>query len=367
MTDSHGVEPEEARALLLLMGLPGVGPVSLYRLLESFGSAESALAAGWRSFRRAGGHRGRLLPGPDLRRHPDKVRLAERAFAKVVESGMTLCVRGKRGYPTALAQTEAAPAVLFMRGLGRIARRQGIAIVGSRRATEQGREMAYRLAGRVAATGRPVVSGLALGIDAAAHRGALAAGGPTVAVLGSGADVVYPRLNAHLYREIAQRGVVVSEFMPGEGAAPHHFPRRNRIISGLSRIVVVIEAGRRSGALITVDHALDQGRDVWAVPGPEGAYHWAGSAKILSEGATPLDSVEEFVQNCLGAAPEDSSRGPPEGVELYERLTFEPQSVDELAVGSGMDSSSLLSILSMLEIEGWAERCQGARFRRGRG
>jgi DNA processing protein len=225
------------------------------------------------------------------------------------------------------------------------------------------------------------VSGLALGVDGAAHRGALRAGGTTVAVLGTGTDVVYPRTHGRLFRDIGRRGLLVSEFSPGTGAAPHHFPRRNRILAALSASTVVVEAGARSGALITVDHALDLGRDVWSVPGPIDHSACVGSNRLLAEGARPLVSIEHFVATALdapagGAEPvpgppicsASSPGAPPREALLQARVlaavTREPRFVDDVAGRAEIPVETALALLTTLELFGEVERLPGMRFRR---
>ena len=360
---SHDLDAGEIRALLILMGLPKVGPVVLNRLIRRFGSAGAALAADWRSFHRVAGPR---FSGRDLRTSSENLARAEEGLTRIRRSGATVRLRGSPGFPPGLEAADTPPAAIFLRGRPEIVERPGIAIVGSRLATETGRDLSRRLAGAIAACGRPVVSGLARGIDAAAHRGALAAGGPTVAVLGCGVDVAYPRMNLRIFRKIAKEGALVSEFAPGEGAAPHHFPRRNRIVAALSEVVVVVEAGRKSGAMITVEHALRQGKDVWVAPGPAGASGWLGGRALIAEGATRLESIDEFITRACGgpARPEEPAL-PPEEAALFARLGSEPVSVDELASGPE-DVPRTLCVLATLEVDGLVESCPGAQFRRSR-
>jgi DNA processing protein len=270
------------------------------------------------------------------------------------------------------------PPLLFLKGKPEILLRPAVAVVGSRKATEAGRRTGEALGRVLGRAGVPVVSGMALGIDGTAHRGALAAGGDTVAVLGSGLDLPYPRAHGGLFREIGKKGLLVSEFLPSERALPHHFPKRNRILAALSRAVVVVEAGRKSGALITVDHALDLGRDIFAFPGSIENPRAAGTNALLRDGARVLTSPEailleipELVEEARGlsARGEGGSDGSPsvprELRSLWASLSKEPLSLDHLARRAGLAPERALAGLSSLELLGEARRCPGMRFSRG--
>jgi DNA processing protein len=265
-------------------------------------------------------------------------------------------------YPDPLRHLHDPPPLLFLRGRTELIHGPSITIVGSRRATARSRDVAERLGHGLGAAGRCVASGMALGVDGAAHRGALLAGGDTVAVLGRGADEAYPPSHARLFRDILDRGLVVSEFAPGTPPLPHHFPRRNRILAALSSAVVVVEAGARSGALITVDHALDLGVDVWAVPGPIDLPACEGSNRLLAEGARPLLSVASFVEEVGGGVRSVDPR--PEGPagRLLSELAGEPLNVDQLASRLSLSTPEVLTMLTQLEIAGVVRRLPGMRF-----
>ena len=202
----------------------------------------------------------------------------------------------------------------------------------------------------------------ALGRVLAEAQGALRAGGDTVAVLGRGADEAYPRSHGRLFRDILDRGLVVSEFAPGTPPLPHHFPRRNRILAALSRAVVVVEAGARSGALITVDHALDLGLDVWAVPGPIDLAACVGSNRLLGEGARPLLSVASFIEEVGGGARPPGARPAGPAGKLLAELAEEPLNVDQLASRLALSTPQVLMLLTELEIIGVVRRMPGMRF-----
>ena len=280
-------------------------------------------------------------------------------------------------YTGLLRELSDPPPLIFFRGRSELLSGPSVAIVGSRRATEAGRRTATTLAKTLSAAGITVVSGMALGIDGAAHRGALVGGGSTVAVLGSGLRVVYPRAHRALFQELGSKGLVLSEFLPGEKALPHHFPRRNRIIAALSQAVIVVEAGRKSGALITVDHGLDLGREVLAVPGSVQNPQAAGSNGLLSEGARVVLDPEVILEDLRalglsvpnrGGSYAGSNQDPPgmpsELAGLWAALPGNPLGVEEIAKEAAMSFPEALAGLSALEMGGWAEGCPGMRFRR---
>ena len=278
------------------------------------------------------------------------------------------------GYPGRLKEAPDPPPALFVRGA--MPDTPSVALVGSRRASPTGLETARALGRALGGRGVCVVSGLALGVDAAAHEGSLEAGGPTVGVLGCGIDVVYPRENEALFEAVARSGAVVSEYGPGEPPLAWRFPARNRIIAGLCDVVVVVEAPERSGALITASHALEAGRDVWAVPGPPGAGECRGSNKLLADGAGVLWDVAEFAE-AMGKqvssdreahAPPDTQRAapedvppPPAGLPAVEEAVlsgvgFEATGVDAVARRAGVDMREVLPALALLELKGFVTR-----------
>jgi DNA processing protein len=280
-------------------------------------------------------------------------------------------------FPSLLLELSDPPPLLFLQGQTDLLYRPAVAIVGSRKATETGRRVAETVARTLAEAGVVVVSGMARGIDGAAHRGALSGGGETLGVLGSGIGVIYPSCNRSLFRDVADGGLLVSEFLPGEGARAHHFPKRNRIIAALARAVVVVEAGERSGALITVDHALDLGREILAVPGSLENPQARSSNLLLRDGARPLIRPESILEEIEHLFPDGFSRA--EGAEggaslssgvpselraLWETLQAEPRGIGELAREAGVAPEDALSGLSVLELGGWAVQCPGMRFQR---
>ena len=289
-------------------------------------------------------------------------REAEDVYRRAVGKGQSVVALGTPQYPPALAAIYDPPPVLFVRGsLAGGARR--VAIVGARGATPAGRAFARDLARGLAGRGLEVVSGLARGVDGAAHEGALLGQGTTLAVLGSSVDIIYPGEHEELASRVERRGAVLSELPPGTKPAPAHFPNRNRIIVGLSEAVVVVEAAMRSGALITARVALDEGRDVLAVPGRPGDPLSHGPNLLIRDGATLVRGLDDVLEH-LGIEPV-----PPKGLSipldkiLANLVDSTPKSVDQLAVDTGLAPPLLMVRLSELELDGKIERLPGTLFR----
>jgi DNA processing protein len=284
-------------------------------------------------------------------------------------------------YPPLLARIYAPPPVLFVRGSLAGCREGGVALVGSRDMTPYGRRVAENLAHDLACAGVSVISGLARGVDTVAHQAALIAGGHTVGVLGSGLNVVYPPENARLTARLASEGAVVSEFPLGTRPQAANFPVRNRIISGLSRAVVVVEAGLKSGSLITARHALDQGREVFAVPGPVTSPQSQGCHELLRQGARLLTGVADLLEpGALPPAPpiasapplaggtvRDAARDaldglPPEAARLLEFIGPAPVHIDELARAAGLRAQEVTALLVSLEMAELVSQMPGMRY-----
>jgi DNA processing protein len=270
--------------------------------------------------------------------------------------------RGREGYPPLLGELHDPPARLYLRGAlpGALAG-PAVAIVGARSCSPYGAQVARDLARELAAAGVVVVSGLARGIDGEAHRGALAAGGSTIAVLGCGIDRDYPRSHAELARRIAADGLVVSEYPPGVEPAPWRFPARNRIIAGLSLATVVVEARERSGALITADFALELGRDVFAVPGEITAALSAGTNDLLRQGAAPLLSAGD-VLGALGlerAPPRSAAPLSAAAESVHASLRDGARAADDLVRSLGLTSGEVAAALVELELAGLATAADG--------
>lgn len=295
---------------------------------------------------------------------------AESEVAALAAAGVRWTPIGSAGYPDRLTEIHDPPFGLF--AVGGALQETGrdvpiIAIVGSRRATTPGLRFARALAEDLAGRGALVVSGLALGIDAQAHEGALAADASTVAVLGCGVDVIHPRRHVQLRHRIAATGTLLSEYWPDTAPAPWRFPARNRIVAGMADAVVVVEAGERSGALITADFALEQGRPVLAVPGPPGAAASVGCNALLRSGAAMCERAEDVVAEVPAAswaAVPAAAPTIPDGLDgaIYEILSREPLRMEELAARAASDPASVAGALARLEILGLVLRGQGQRF-----
>ena len=286
-------------------------------------------------------------------------------------------------YPALLREIASPPPQLFVRGNIDALSLPQLAIVGSRSATPSGAETAHSFAAHLAARGFCITSGLAEGIDAAAHRGALAAGGRTIAVCGTGLDTVYPRQHESLVEEIiASGGAVVSEFAPGTPVNRSNFPRRNRLISGLSVGTLVVEASLRSGALITARHAMEQGREVFAIPGSihnpvaRGCHHLIRNGAKLVE--TAADIVDELAGLLAGLTPQDPPHGTAAGensretpaepdaqyAQLLAAMAFDPVDTDTLVSRSGLTIGEVSSMLLLLEMQGLVQSLSGGRYQR---
>jgi DNA processing protein len=286
--------------------------------------------------------------------------------AAAVESIGALRRLRRRQLPDLLRQIHDPPPTLFLRGVAEVEvlGRPAVAIVGARACSTYGAQVARMLGRELAASGLGVVSGLARGVDGEAHRGALDAGGLTVAVLGCGIDRDYPAAHTELARRICERGLVVSEYEPGVEPAPWRFPARNRIIAGLTAATVIVEARERSGALITADFALEDGREVFAVPGEITSMLSTGTNRLLRQGATPLTSTEDVLE-LFGLSPAQRPPAPTLSVaatKLLERLADRAVSADELARATELEPGRLASGLGELELGGLVAEAEG-RYR----
>jgi DNA processing protein len=333
----------------------GLGPIR-FKLLEAhFGDLANAWSATPSSLAAAGLEPELVEQVVRERREIEPDAEVER----VARAGLQALATFSPGYPALLLQIHDPPPVLYVRGSLPEVDTIGVTVVGTRTPTPYGREVALRLATELAAAGMVIVSGLARGIDGIAHRCALDVGSKTVAVLGSGLDLIYPHEHRKLAEEICERGALVSEFPPGHGIEPGNFPRRNRILSGLTRGTVVIEAGHKSGASSTASHALDQYRDVFAVPGSILSEKSAGPHRLIQQGAKLVtcasDVLEEYrlaraaSQLALGAQPlpaDESER------KVLTSVTDEPRHIDELIRASGLPSATVSAALAMMELRG---------------
>ena len=274
--------------------------------------------------------------------------------------------RGGPGYPAALEDCPDPPRILWARGDLALLDRPTVAIVGTRRATAYAERVTRQLAMTLARAGACVISGLARGVDAAAHRGALEVDGATIAVLGTGLDVYYPRAHAPLQREIGQRGLVLSELAPDDAAHRGSFPKRNRIIAALARTTIVVEAGVKSGALITAGHALEMGRTVAAVPGPIDVPQAQGSNELLRDGAAALTSMADALA-LLGLTAPIRMHELPEGTDertVWQALDGGGLDLESLAARASLPAHVTLAAVSALEMRGLVECALSGEIRR---
>ncbi len=299
----------ERAAFVALALVPGIGPTRLASLLQHCHTALGALSAPFAFLCAVPGISTAAATAISAVSPEDGERVLQQAEAL----GAHTVFRGDPDYPAMLSEIPDAPPVLFLLGDLAVLERPATAIVGSRDHSEYGREVAARVAEAAAGAGIAVVSGMARGLDAVAHAAALDAGGPTIGVLGNGLGVIYPTANRELYERVGERGLLLTEFPPGDRPMAHSFPRRNRIISGLARVTVVVEAAEGSGTLITVGAALAQGRDVMAVPGPITSPTSVGTNRLIRDGAEPLLDPSDLLGHFPEAvpAPMASSRSSP--------------------------------------------------------
>ena len=360
------LNPAERLDWLRLIRSENVGPVTFYQLLARFGSAEAALAALPEVARRGG----RARP---LSLFPRAA--AEREMQQLQAAGARLVAWGEHDYPTALAALDDAPPLISIKGDSALLSRNAFAVVGARNASANGRRFARDMAMQLGQHGIVVVSGLARGIDAAAHEGALASG--TIAALAGGIDQVYPEENRGLHEQIAERGVLIAELPVGTEPQARHFPRRNRIISGCALGVLVVEAALRSGSLITARFALEQGRDVFAVPGSPLDPRCRGANDLIRHGAILCETVDDIMRELqprLGVTLEERKREaftPSESIapgesefshsraRLVELLSPTPVPVDELVRQCHLSPSLVMTILLELELAGRIGRHPG--------
>lgn len=344
----------------------GLGRVGLLRLMQAFGDIEEILAAGPQAWQQAG-----IRPNVAAALPDESDPQLQRARQSLIDVGARIIpFCNQDDYPELLRSIPDPPALLYVRG--QIPCGDALAVVGARRASQPGLRLTTELCTTLAERSIAIVSGLARGIDTAAHQGALAGEGTTIAVLGCGIDQVYPPENERLYHRIAERGALISEYPPGAAPLAAHFPGRNRIISGLCRGVLVVEAAAGSGSLITVDFALEQGREVFAVPAPVYAPTSQGVNQLLKEGARLVTEAADILEVLWPHPPQSRPVAkqpadlnlPPQLQKLHELLGVEPLHVDELVRRSGLTPREVSASLLDLELQGGVEQLPGMRFLR---
>jgi DNA processing protein len=356
----------ERAAYLTLALLPGIGSQRLRALLTQFGSPSGALAAPFELLRATPSMN---APAVHAVMRADR-RSGRRALAASRRSECTLLTPGDARFPECLVHIDEPPPVLFLLGDPDLLARRAVAIVGSRDHSAYGGEVARWLGRAAAAAGLVVVSGMARGLDALAHAGALDATGHTIGVLGNGIGVVYPAANRALYQAVSARGLLVSEWPPGERPTAGAFPRRNRLISGLARVTVVVEAAQKSGAKQTVDCAIAQGRDVMAVPGPITSEVSKGTNELIRDGCEPLLEIDDLLNHYpelarprVTEAAADVTGQSPLQRRITNLLRLAPRALTELCAGTDAPPAEVLSALTELELAGAVRANAGGCYR----
>jgi DNA processing protein len=356
---------------MALSFMPGLGNKTIQKLIHRFETPALLFAACKNGGRQVEGIRANILSSLA---YPASFRQqAESLLQRLHSGGATALCPENSEYPYLLKKIADPPAVIYVQGNIGLLQSTCVAMVGSRAATAYGKRTAFTLAQRIAETGCTVVSGLALGVDGEAHRGALSVQGNTIGVLGCGLDVVYPRLHSVLFDQIRKKGLLVSEYPLGASPDGFHFPARNRIIAGLSRGVVVVEAARKSGSLITAGMALDEGREVFAVPGQIDSFKSSGSHWLLQQGAKLVQSADdifvELGEKC-SISPNDTQCElsdvviDPDAEKLLCLLDVYPIARNELIANSGLAPAKVTELLLLLELEGLIEMLPGDELRR---
>ncbi len=343
----------------------GIGSAKVQALLGAFGSLENAWHASEIQLQKLGFDRRATQNFLAARAELD----LDKSLAAVEAAGINLLTWESQQYPTYLREVDGLPPLLYMRGSLEDIDRWAVAVVGTRRLTQYGRQVTRELVIGLVRNGVTIVSGLARGIDAVAHKSALEAGGRTLAVLGSGLDCIYPPENRALAEKIqAGRGAIISEYALGVKPEAKNFPPRNRIISGLSLGVIVVEAGERSGATITARFALDQGRDVFAVPGNINSPASRGTNKLIQQGAKLITCADDVLDELNVAmviektAVQKIMPDTPEEAALLMYLSTEPVHVDDLCRSTGMPTNQVSSTLTLMELKGMVQQVGGMNY-----
>ena len=355
------IQNEGLAAWLRLTLTPGIGGETQRKLLAAFGLPEAIFAASPLAVRAVIGSRADALFDFDPKE------AVHRSIEWASQPEQTILTLGDENYPASLLEIPDPPTVLYVRGNAALLQQRGLAIVGSRNATPLGQQTAENFAKTLAGAGLSIISGLALGIDAAAHQGALAANGATIAVIGTGADRLYPARNKALALAIAEHGAIVSEFPLGTPAIAANFPRRNRIISGLSCGVLVVEAAPQSGSLITARLAAEQGREVFAIPGSIHSPVARGCHQLIKQGAKLVETAQDILEELRLEVinPQTSEASPPLTTNsLVDAIGHDPCSLDELVERTGLSTHLLLTELLTLELGGQVATLPGNRYQR---
>lgn len=357
---------------IALNAVSGLGPVRIAKLLEQFGSPRTIFEQSIETINSLN-----LLPSSCIAAlfNEELFVYAEKQLQKAHEYNVDIMTIQDSDYPQYLKEIYAPPPVLYIKGNRSAFRNHAVGIVGTRNPTSYGRTSTVQITSELVECGLTIVSGLARGIDTVAHETALSSGGCTIAVLGCGIDYIYPKQNEKLAQQICETGLLVSEFPMGIFPDSFNFPRRNRIISGLSSGVVVIEAGLKSGSLITAHYALAQGRDVYAVPGPINSQVSTGTFNLIRDGAIPARSGREIAESlqlitsnrlnlreqCMDIKPEKMILSAEEE-RVYNEIGTDPMGTDVISEKTGCAIGELLCILLNLELKGFINQISGQLF-----
>jgi DNA processing protein len=351
---------------IALLSVPGIGRGRFTKLVKRFGSPAEVLSTSTDQLKDVPGLSEKLVASLKSKVDRDD---AKQITARIAQLGWAVLFPDSPEYPRLLAEAVDRPTILFRLGDPIGTDDKLIGIVGTRHATEAGRRFTYRLSTNLAKAGITIVSGMAEGIDSAAHRGALEGGGQTIAVWGTPLDRVYPTTNRGLAEQIRQQGAIYSEYLPGTPSNPSNFPERNRIISGLSEGIIVVEAGERSGALITAQSALDQGRELLAVPGAPDAPKAIGTNRLIKQGArllTCADDLFEEIPRLKGEITARRFKRQPDLTDIERQmvdvLAAGPIQIDQLGREAGIPIANLLEYLLALELKGVVQELPGKRF-----
>ncbi len=366
------------RAWLALHLAPGMGPRTCTKLVANFGSPEKVLASRSSELKSVCPLKKESLEALCGAGRQDLEDLVAEESSLAAEKNILILSCDDPRYPALLKNIHDPPVVLYVYGSPELLNCRGIGIVGSRAATQYGKSVAEQIGNGMARKGFTIISGMALGIDTAAHKGALAAEGKTIAVLGCGLDIVYPPGNRNLYKDIAGAGAVISEYPLGTEPENFRFPARNRIISGMSLGIVVVEAANRSGSLITASHGLEQGREVFAVPGRIDSIKSAGTHALLQQGAKLVHSIDNIIEDLPSTSfqqsftemeKDEEEQIPVENLnceeaELFRFIEVYPRTFDQIVEDSGLSVQQINELLLHLELKGMVESLPGKSYQR---
>ena len=362
---------EEKLAWMVLSQIPGVGNATFWSLLRRFESPAKVVNSSAKELQMAVKLSKNQIKGFSQIHEVEKA--CRQQLGQLRESGSAVLTYVDETYPVLLREISDPPAVLYYRGDPELLQTDCIAMVGSRSSSSYGNRTALTLAKKLSASGVTIVSGLALGVDAETHRGALAVNGQTIGVLGCGIDVVYPRQHAQLFQEIGERGLIISEYPLGTQPEGFRFPARNRIIAGISKGVVVVEAARKSGSLITAQMALDFGREVYGVPGQVDSYKSEGVHALLQQGAKLVQSEHDILEDIVaGGYPAQPPDSPGAGLPMLTKearkllAVIEPYPLgrEEILRKSGLEIGQFSECLLLLELDGFIEMLPGDEVRK---